>query len=95
MQMATLRAREAELDDIRSSYTAAETRGDNLRQRLKVSGLELAKAEEAVKLNQRKCRSLAQRLDESESQCQSLQAALQSLESHKGDVQVAATVEIK
>jgi chromosome segregation ATPase len=90
VQVATLRAREAEVDEIRGSYTAAEARGDNLRQRLKVSGVELAKAEEALKVSQRKCRSMAQRLDESGAQCQALQAALQSSESQKGNVQVCS-----
>lgn len=87
-QVAALRARESELDDVRASYTAAEVRADNLCQRLKMSGVELSKAEEALKLSQRQARSLGNRLHESESQCQALQASLQSLESKKGDAQV-------
>lgn len=92
MQIATLRARESELDDVRASYTQAEVRVDNLGQRLKMSGVELSKAEEALKLSHRQARSLGNRLHESESQCQALQASLQSVESKKGDAQVTAAV---
>lgn len=49
VQVAALRARESELDSVRAAYTAAEARTDNLGERLKVSGTELRKAEEALR----------------------------------------------
>lgn len=89
MQIAALRARECELDTVRSTYTAAEARADNLGERLKVSGTELRKAEEGLRAQQRLGRSLKQRLDDSEAQCDAQRAALQSMEEHKGEVQVS------
>eukprot|EP00892_Ulva_mutabilis_P009660 jgi/Ulvmu1/7066/UM033_0126.1 len=87
-QVAALRAREAELDSVRASYTAAEARTDNLTERLKVSGMELRTAEESLKAQQRLARSLKQRLDDSEAQCDSQRAVLQDLQEHQGDAKV-------
>lgn len=88
VQVAALRARECELDTVRSTYTATEARADNLGERLKVSGTELRKAEEALRAQQRLGRSLKQRLDDSEAQCDAQRVALKSMEEHKGEVQV-------
>lgn len=88
VQVAALRARESELDSVRAAYTAAEARTDNLGERLKVSGTELRKAEEALRVQQRLGRSLKQRLDDSEAHCDAQRAALQSHQEHKGEVQV-------
>lgn len=73
---------------MRASYTASEGRVDNLTERLKVSGMELRTAEEALRAQQRLARSLKQRLDDSEAQCDSQQSALQDVAGHKGEAQV-------
>jgi septal ring factor EnvC (AmiA/AmiB activator) len=88
LQAASVRAREAELDGVRSAYTAAEGRVDNITQRLKVSGLELKRVEEALRASQRQVRLLKQRLDDAETLAESQRTALTSLEEHKGDVVV-------
>jgi chromosome segregation ATPase len=88
VQTAVIRARESELDDVRACYTTSEDRANNLVQRLKLSGTELRKTEEALRSSQRQARCFKQQLEDSSAQVASLKSALSALDSKQDDVQV-------